>query len=56
MRRLSTIGLLVIAWGLHGQDSTFSADVRVVNLALLSLLPTLNQPRGKNDYKVGHNR
>ncbi len=32
MRLVSTIGLLVIAWGLHGQDSTFSADVRVVNL------------------------
>ena len=32
MQRVSTIGLLVSAWALHGQDSRFSADVRVVNL------------------------
>lgn len=32
MLRVGTIGLLVIGWALHAQNSTFSADVKVVNL------------------------
>ena len=32
MWRVSTVGLLATAWILRAQDSTFSADVKVVNL------------------------
>jgi VWFA-related protein len=42
MLRVITIGLLVIALGLYGQDSTFFADVRVV-----SLLATVRERDGR---------
>ena len=32
MRLATRLGLLALAWTLHAQDSTFSADVKVVNL------------------------
>jgi VWFA-related protein len=32
MRRVATLGLLAVAWVVRAQDSTFSTDVRVVNL------------------------